>query len=300
MKLPPASECIKAAHFAEYEPSRRISKAKGRRFAPAKDPLFPLSLLLRCKHTKTSGCPILSASLFLRLGWDTSNPTPRFSSSYPLVMSERGPKRSSVPGSPKSGLCSLGWRLGVVSRRICFCTCPCFCDATHQDQRVPHPKRVFVFALRVGYLEPEPPVLLFLSACHERTGPQTQFSSGVPKERSVLFGVEVGGGESKDLLLPLSLHLRCKHTKTSGCPILSASLFLRLGWDTSNPTPRFSSSYPLVMSERGPKRSSVPGSPKSGLCSLGWRLGVVSRRIRFCTCPCFCDANSPRPAGAPS
>ena len=32
-------------------------------------------------------------------------------------------------------------------------------------------------------------------------GPQTLFSSGVPKERSLLFGVEVGGGESKDLRL---------------------------------------------------------------------------------------------------
>jgi hypothetical protein len=38
--------------------------------------------------------------------------------------------------------------------------------------------------------------------CHpERKGPQTLFSSGVPKERSLLFGVEVGGGESKDLHL---------------------------------------------------------------------------------------------------
>ena len=40
--------------------------------------------------------------------------------------------------------------------------------------------------------------------CHpERTGPQTLFSSGAPKERSVLFGVEFGGGESKDLRLLL-------------------------------------------------------------------------------------------------
>jgi hypothetical protein len=39
-------------------------------------------------------------------------------------------------------------------------------------------------------------------ACHpERTRPQALFSSGVPKERSLLFGVEVGGGESKNLLL---------------------------------------------------------------------------------------------------
>jgi hypothetical protein len=38
--------------------------------------------------------------------------------------------------------------------------------------------------------------------CHpERTGPQTPFSPGVPKERSLLFGVESGGGESKDLRL---------------------------------------------------------------------------------------------------
>ncbi len=32
----------------------------------------------------------------------------------------------------------------------------------------------------------------------------------------------------------------------------------------------------VILSERGPKRSSVPGSPKSGLCSLGWSVGVVS------------------------
>ena len=39
------------------------------------------------------------------------------------------------------------------------------------------------------------------SRCHsERTGPQT-FSGG-PKECSLLFGVEFGGGESKNLLLP--------------------------------------------------------------------------------------------------
>ena len=39
-------------------------------------------------------------------------------------------------------------------------------------------------------------------SCHpERTEPQTLFSSGVPKERSLLFGVEVGGDKSKDLLL---------------------------------------------------------------------------------------------------
>ena len=53
--------------------------------------------------------------------------------------SERGPRRFSVPGSPKSGLCSLGW------------------------------------------------------------------SSGVPKERSLLFGVEFRGGESKDLRLLLGI-----------------------------------------------------------------------------------------------
>jgi len=45
--------------------------------------------------------------------------------------------------------------------------------------------------------------------CHpERTGPQTLFSSGVPKERSWLFGVELGGGESKDLLLHFGIHAR--------------------------------------------------------------------------------------------
>src|ERR1700731_4836887 len=38
-----------------------------------------------------------------------------------VIRSERGPERFSVPGSPKSGLCSLGWRLGVASRRICIC-----------------------------------------------------------------------------------------------------------------------------------------------------------------------------------
>jgi hypothetical protein len=38
-----------------------------------------------------------------------------------VILSERGPKRLSVPGSPKSDLCSLGWSLGVVSRRICIC-----------------------------------------------------------------------------------------------------------------------------------------------------------------------------------
>ena len=32
-------------------------------------------------------------------------------------------------------------------------------------------------------------------------GPRTSFSSGVPKERSLLFGVEFGGGESKNLHL---------------------------------------------------------------------------------------------------
>jgi hypothetical protein len=37
----------------------------------------------------------------------------------------------------------------------------------------------------------------------ERKGPQMHFSSGVPKERSLLFGVGCGGGESKDLQLPL-------------------------------------------------------------------------------------------------
>ena len=43
--------------------------------------------------------------------------------------------------------------------------------------------------------------------CHpERKGPQTLFSSGVPKERSLLFGVEVGGGESKDLLLHFGIY----------------------------------------------------------------------------------------------
>ena len=40
------------------------------------------------------------------------------------------------------------------------------------------------------------------SCCHsERTGPRTFFSSGVPEERSLLFGVEFGGGESKNLRL---------------------------------------------------------------------------------------------------
>ena len=39
-------------------------------------------------------------------------------------------------------------------------------------------------------------------ACHpERKGPRTLFSPGVSKVRSLLFGVELGGGESKDLLL---------------------------------------------------------------------------------------------------
>ena len=37
-------------------------------------------------------------------------------------------------------------------------------------------------------------------------GPQTPFSSGVPKGRSLLFGVEVGGGESKDLLLHFGIY----------------------------------------------------------------------------------------------
>jgi hypothetical protein len=45
--------------------------------------------------------------------------------------------------------------------------------------------------------------------CHpERTGPQTLFSFGVPKERSLLFGVEFGGGESKDLRLHFGIYVR--------------------------------------------------------------------------------------------
>jgi hypothetical protein len=65
--------------------------------------------------------------------------------------------------------------------------------------------------------------------CHpERTGPQTIFSSGVPKERSLLFGVEAGGGESKDLLLHFGIYAgnfrdsRLGHVDSG--PALSASL----------------------------------------------------------------------------
>jgi hypothetical protein len=30
---------------------------------------------------------------------------------------------------------------------------------------------------------------------------------------------------------------------------------------------------PFILSDRGPRRTSAPGSPMSGLCYLGWRLG---------------------------
>ena len=61
--------------------------------------------------------------------------------------------------------------------------------------------------------------------CHpERKGPQTPFSPGVPKERSLLIGVEFGGGESKDLhLSPRNL------ARNFGVTIL-AGMKLRLGW----------------------------------------------------------------------
>ncbi len=36
-----------------------------------------------------------------------------------VILSERGPRRLS--GVPKERFCSLGWSVGVVSRRICFC-----------------------------------------------------------------------------------------------------------------------------------------------------------------------------------
>jgi hypothetical protein len=54
----------------------------------------------------------------------------------------------------------------------------------------------------------------FKIGCHsERTGPRTSFSSGVPKERSLLFGVELGGGESKNLLLFFD-EFQTHHTST--------------------------------------------------------------------------------------
>jgi hypothetical protein len=43
-------------------------------------------------------------------------------------------------------------------------------------------------------------------SCHrERKGPRAFFSPGVPKERFLLLGMELGGGESKDLLLHLGI-----------------------------------------------------------------------------------------------
>jgi hypothetical protein len=51
-----------------------------------------------------------------------------------------------------------------------------------------------------------------LTVHQERTGPRTSFSSGAPKERSLLFGVEVGGGESKNLLLFFD-ELQTHHTE---------------------------------------------------------------------------------------
>ena len=76
----------------------------------------------------------------------------------------------------------------------------------------PPPRHVFVLALRMGHLEP-PQSLVILS----RSWPS------------------LGQTESKDPRLFLPLLLRCRLTTTRGCPILSAPLSLRLGWDTSNP-----------------------------------------------------------------
>ena len=84
---------------------------------------------------------------------------------------ERGRKRFSVPGSPKSDLCSLGWSLGVVSRRICICPLAIsytkFRDRNNSETFTSSNERI-VIAVGTSSSPPADDGLLLTSTSHER------------------------------------------------------------------------------------------------------------------------------------
>ncbi len=116
--------------------------------------------------------------------------------------------------------------LNPNSRKVSLCSLLCPCDFFHTRRcRVSHPgvpheqvfvrgvdaRGVFVFAARVGYLEPRPPDALSSRSAAEGS--------------AVVLAVVLSSS-------PNSFGLNCSlfHFPQTGCPILAASLFLPLAW----------------------------------------------------------------------
>jgi hypothetical protein len=90
---------------------------------------------------------------------------------------------------------------------------------THHKTWVPHPRRVFVFAPRVGWHEPQ---LVTFHPPRETGAPSKLCLGGIAQTTPL--------GRSEG---PAFAFRPFTHQK-NGCPTLGAFLFLRLGWDGTN------------------------------------------------------------------